>query len=357
MGKQDHMSWRQRLAMRLDRPLSTRRAHQPKIYAGVQAASMLGAYGWTGFAIASTMGWWGVPIYAAATALTAYAKRRIYQKELQQTQSCKHSAHLTPGQLSTLVPQLSEDTARIFTQDAGLKACTVGFSRLAGYCWIGTTDRKNLTIGISGEDVIRHHAVRVDQHGQRAGTQAFIMEQINIFAHERAHISKPRWVELGDNHFASALTCLLMVPGAALLSYAGGMAMPALSAFGAALAGCGAVVLSQRLACRAEEYRADRGAVEHTGSGLLGNVFNGRTPTLRHSLSNLFRSNPTFAQRREAIQAHALQLTPPERAIGAARVARIYDTAAARHPHLFRDKAAEATPPHVLKPDRTPAPV
>lgn len=351
MGEFKKNTWTQQLAVRLETPLTEKRAHQPVIYKAAHMVAMIGAYGWTSLALFSTLGWLGLPFYMALATMC----NRSYRNYIK-----NHINNIVPaGEMKTSVNQtvslvlpLSQDIGQTFMRHAGhANDCKVGFSENTSYCHIVSLDRKNYSVAISASQATKYHAERCNDAGMALGTGQFIREQAAVMAHEKAHMSRPRWTGF-CNYSVMTLACLMATATAGIVAMTGLVALPAVTVaigFGAAMA----TYLCGTLASRAEEYRADRGAVEEHGTAKhLAEMFTLQMPSLKRTFLSLCSTHPNYAQRCIAMYRHAEQLTPRETAAGALRMAKLYTEVAARHPHLFIDKPAEANPEGVLKPVR-----
>lgn len=352
MGK---ITWQQRLAGWLETPLTEKREHQPFVYKATNLVAMAGAYGWTGAALWASMGWVAAPFYLAL----AGASHLLYRSYLNEHIGDIKPFSETPtsiNQTVSMVMPLTEDIGLTYMRQAGCtNICKVGFNDKSSYCHIVSANQRDYSIAFSADRVIEHYDDRRNQLGSAEGTSQFIREQTAVMAHEQTHMSRPRW-EVFCNYPAMKIACLAANPLLIIAAVAGFAAVPSPLVGLLGLGAFGAVHLCQAMASRAEEYRADRGAIEKHGTAAhLGGMFTSRMPSLWRAFHGLTQSHPNFAQRNLAMQSHAEQLTPLERASGAVRMANIYSEIASRHAHMFAGKPAEANPEGVLRPVRRAA--
>jgi len=349
LGKLAKPSWRQLLAAGLETQLSARRSWQPRIYAGVHAAAALGAYGWAGLTLATTLGWWGLPLYGAVSLLYNRAFHSHVKERVRKLQPYMKSGP-TATQVATLTLPLSEDVGKTFAAAQTGIQLKIGFDDNDGYCQVMSNKQDGAThIAISRNWAIAHHAACTNKLGMKHGTKHFILQQNAILAHEIAHTKAPRWSSLAD-YGSLFLSCTMALPVAVLAGMAGLLPAAGIATCLLTTGGVAAVILCGMMAKRADEYQADRGAVEEHGTAehLSGILAGSARPSLRQVFQKLLSTHPARHQRIAAMQAHEIQLTPCEQADGIKRLTRLYVDVARRHQHLFREKPPEATPAGTL---------
>lgn len=345
-------SWTTRLANWLERPLSSKREHQDLIYKGVHGAALLGAGGWSVLAMAAALGWWALPYYAVCAATVHMSLHSHLKKKLNRITPLERAEVLPAHIVSGALP-LSADISRTLINLSGNSTeCRIGFENHNGYCQVASLDHKTHYLIMDSENIHNHHAQHVRNHGQVAGTAAFVRKHAAVIAHELEHMNMPKWY-YACRSLGPGIAALLALPCAAVATTLGLMAAPTLAAIAyAGILTVGAVIstyLCHQMVSRTEEYRADRGAAERMGEGdSLAQILPAGPARLRQTFAQLAISHPSGRQRINALHAHASQLTALERANGAVLMAKVHSEVAARHPHMFKERPPEACPEGVL---------
>lgn len=351
--------WHQRLADRLQRPLSYKRAHQAPLYTAAHASALTAAYGWSAYALIGLFGWAGPAFALALMTAQGLLRRHLGGMVARHLLKPLEQVDMSLDEVASRVLPLSATTAQTYLEDHRLdRTYDIRFDNEGGGYF---TTYRNLggkaVLSICRGAVGQHYRRCVEEMGADIGTSAFIFQQAAVMAHERAHMTAPLLSRLCD--FGSLNRAALLAPPTALLLAAGGvMTTPTASACFMALAAYGVGRFCNGLASRAEEYRADRVAVHESGTALpLAHIFKPVHFSLPQALTALFVKNehPSFAQRHAAMLAADRQLTQHERTQGQSTMRALHDRIAARHPDMFHEKPAAATPAGALiRPRPTP---